>query len=72
MKLARKPTQAAPGSAEKIAVMCLRFERKQSCFHPDDRRIEWERYTPRSDNVSLSGLMETMRESFRDRSDGDD
>jgi len=72
MEVTRKPTTAKPGSAEKIEVMRKRARRKAPLFHPDDPRIEWERYTPRGDSVSLSGLFDTLRESFRDRSDGDE
>jgi len=30
------PTQAAPGSAEKLAVLCRRAQANKALFHPDD------------------------------------
>lgn len=32
-----KPTQAEPGSAEKLAVLAERFRKKQAMWHPDDK-----------------------------------
>lgn len=36
------PTMAQPGSEEKIAVMCSRYERGEPIFHPDDVSVRPE------------------------------
>jgi hypothetical protein len=32
------PTDAEPGSDEKIEIMALRYEQRRQLFHPDDRQ----------------------------------
>jgi hypothetical protein len=36
--LPASPTDARPGSLEKVAVLCQRRERREALWHPDDRR----------------------------------
>jgi hypothetical protein len=36
--LAASPTDARPGSLEKVAVLCQRRERREALWHPDDRQ----------------------------------
>ena len=55
-------TQAPPGSEEKLAILRLRWERGELLWHPNDRRIEWERATMQCESISLNGLFETLRE----------
>lgn len=40
MRKIPQPTQAAPGSEEKILVMQRRFKDDEELFHPDDPKIE--------------------------------
>lgn len=38
-RLPRAPTSARPGSDEKLAVMALRYARRESLFHPQDAGV---------------------------------
>jgi hypothetical protein len=38
-KLPDGPTDAEPGSDEKIELMALRYEQRRQLHHPDDRRV---------------------------------
>lgn len=54
------PTQAAPGSPEKIAVMADRVSRGESCFHPQDAplsRFTIQAGTRRNGSVVREGFV---------------
>lgn len=56
------PTEAFPGTPEKIAILRQRLERGESLWHPEDRRIEWELATMKCEMVSLNELWHALRE----------
>ena len=41
-----QPTQAIPGSAEKVSILCERISRGQPLWHPQDRRFFTEYQPP--------------------------
>jgi hypothetical protein len=67
--IAAKPTEARPGSAEKLEVMRLRVAAGRSCFHPDDNQIIWKSVTLKSDTVSLKELYDIAIENLHDYAD---
>jgi hypothetical protein len=63
------PTDAIPGSPEKIAIMRSRLDAGQEIHHPRDEKRDGQCYTFNSEFVSLNDLFEALRERFGQRSD---
>jgi hypothetical protein len=41
VEMPREPTQAPPGSPEKVAVLMERAKNRQALWHPDDAALDW-------------------------------
>jgi hypothetical protein len=52
------PTQAEPGSAEKVEILRLRYAAGCTIFHPEDRRIEHWLYNRKTYILSLKEICE--------------
>lgn len=61
-----KPTDLFPGTPEKIEVLARRYREGFELHHDDDKKIDWESYAPRSEMISLKGMLESWVERIRD------
>ena len=57
--LAAIPTQAEPGSPEKIAILQSRLEHGQELWHPEDRQCDWQEFQRIASRLGEKDFQET-------------
>jgi hypothetical protein len=57
--LAAIPTQAKPGSPEKIAILQSRLEHGQELWHPEDRQSDWQEFQRLGSRLDVKDFQES-------------